>query len=156
MEDIPMLQTRLAFEMTLIVPHILDLGATPHGGRKIATVTGGHFVGDRLHGQVLPAPAGDWLLLRNDGVLCLDVRLTLQTDDGALIFMAYKGMRHGPAEVLDRLARGEAVDSASYYMRAAPVFETASPHYAWLNKALFVATGRREATGPVYVIHEIL
>jgi Protein of unknown function (DUF3237) len=151
-----MLNTRHAFEMTLTVPQIQDLGTTPLGGRKIAAVTGGHFAGERICGRVLGAPAGDWLLMRNDGVLCLDVRLTLQADDGALIFMSYKGMRHGPTEVLERLGRGEDVDPASYYMRAAPVFETAAPQHAWLNRALFVAMGRRVAAGPIYDIQEIL
>ncbi|MEN9538650.1 MAG: hypothetical protein RLZZ126_885 [Pseudomonadota bacterium] len=151
-----MLQTRPAFQMTLTVPQIQDLGSTPLGGRRIATVTGGHFEGERLRGKVLGSPAGDWLLQRNDGVLCLDVRLTLQTDDGALIFMAYKGMRHGPADVLERLGRGEAVDPASYYMRATPVFETASAPHAWLNRAVFVSMGRREAAGPVYDVFEVL
>lgn len=151
-----MIQTRPAFQLTLTVPGIVDLGATPLGVRKIAAVTGGTFEGDRLRGTVVSPPGGDWLLLRNDGVLCLDVRLTLKTDDGALIFMSYKGLRHGPREVLERLGRGEAVDPSTYYMRVAPVFETASERYSWLNRALFVATGRRDATGPVYDVHEVL
>jgi Protein of unknown function (DUF3237) len=151
-----MIQSRPVFQLTLNVPKIEDLGATPYGMRKIATVASGSFVGDRLRGTVMASPGGDWLLLRNDGVLCLDVRMTLQTDDGALIYMHYNGMRHGPADVLDRLAKGEAVDPALYYMRAVPVFETASVKYAWLNRAVFVATGRRVAAGPIYDVHEVL
>ena len=151
-----MIQSRPLFQLTLSVPKIDDLGVTPYGARKIATVTGGTFVGERLRGTVVGSPAGDWLLLRSDGVLCLDVRLTLQTDDGDLIYMAYKGMRHGPKEVMDRLNKGEAVDPALYYFRAVPVFETSSVTYAWLNRAVFVATGRREASGPVYEVYEVL
>jgi Protein of unknown function (DUF3237) len=151
-----MIQTRPLFEITLTVPKIEDLGATPYGIRKIATVTAGTFTGDRIRGTVLSSPAGDWLLLRNDGVLCLDVRLTLKTDDGDLIYMRYQGMRHGPKEVIDRLNKGEAVDPATYYFRAVPVFETSSAKYGWLNRAVFVATGRREATGPIYEVHEVL
>ncbi len=151
-----MIQTRPVFTLTLTVPSIEDLGATPLGVRKIAAVTGGSFEGERLRGTVVSPPGGDWLLLRNDGVLCLDVRLTLKTDDGALIFMSYKGMRHGPKEVIDRLGRGETVDPASYYMRAMPVFETASDKYSWLNRALFVAKGRRIAAGPIYDVFEVL
>jgi hypothetical protein len=151
-----MIQTRPVFELTLTVAKIEDLGATPYGVRKIAAVTAGTFVGERLRGTVMALPGGDWLLLRNDGVLCLDVRLTLKTDDGDLIYMSYKGMRHGPKDVMDRLNKGEAVDPASYYFRAVPVFETSSVKYAWLNRAVFVATGRREATGPIYDVQEVL
>lgn len=151
-----MIQTRPLFQISLSVLKIEDLGATPLGARKIAAVAGGSFKGDRLQGTVVAPPGGDWLLLRNDGVLCLDVRLTLKTDDGALIFMAYKGMRHGPKDVIDRVNKGEAVDPSSYYFRAAPVFETSSEKYGWLNRALFIATGRREATGPIYEVFEVL
>lgn len=151
-----MIPSRPVFTLTLTVPTIEDIGNTPYGARKIATVTGGTFEGDRLRGTVLPSPAGDWLLLRSDGVLCLDVRMTLKTDDGALIFLHYNGMRHGPEEVLARLGQGEAVDPATYYMRAMPIFETSSAKYSWLNRAVFVAMGRRVAAGPIYEVHEVL
>lgn len=151
-----MIQSRPVFQLTLNVPKIEDLGLTPYGARKIATVASGSFEGERLRGTVMPSPGGDWLLLRSDGVLCLDVRMTLKTDDGELIYMHYNGMRHGPKDVLDRLGRGEAVDPALYYMRAVPVFETASVKYGWLNRAVFVAMGRRVAAGPIYDVFEVL
>ena len=151
-----MIQSRPLFVLTLNVPKIEDLGVTPYGARKIATVVAGTFVGDHLRGTVQPSPGGDWLLLRSDGVLCLDVRMTLKTDDGDLIYMSYKGMRHGPKDVMERLNKGEVVDPALYYFRSVPVFETSSVKYGWLNRAVFVAIGRREATGPIYDVHEIL
>ena len=151
-----MIQSRPLFVLTLNVPKIEDLGVTPYGARKIATVVAGTFAGDRLRGTVQPSPGGDWLLLRSDGVLCLDVRMTLKTDDGDLIYMRYKGMRHGPKDVMERLNKGEVVDPALYYFRSVPVFETSSVKYGWLNRAVFVAIGRREATGPIYDVHEIL
>ncbi len=151
-----MIQSRPLFQLTLNVPKIEDLGLTPYGARKIATVVSGSFEGERLRGTVMPSPGGDWLLLRSDGVLCLDVRMTLKTDDGELIYMHYNGMRHGPKDVLDRLNQGEAVDPALYYMRAVPVFETASVKYGWLNRAVFVAMGRRVAAGPIYDVFEVL
>jgi hypothetical protein len=89
-------------------------------------------------------------------VLSLDVRITLQTSDHALIFMSYQGLRHGSAEVIERLNRGERVASTDYYFRMAPVFETGNAQYNWMNRSLFVATGSREPTGPVYQIYEIL
>lgn len=151
-----MLKTKPLFDLQLNVPQIVDLGDTPMGRRRIATVAGGHFEGERLSGTVLAAPGGDWLLLRPDGVLVLDVRLTLRTDDEALIYMAYRGLRHGPAEVMQRLNAGESVDPSSYYFRMTPIFETASQRYAWLNGIVAVGVGRREPTGPVYQIHEVL
>jgi hypothetical protein len=151
-----MIQTRPLFEIQLQVPSIVDIGATPLGRRRIATVTGGEFHGERLRGTVVGAPAGDWLLQRSDGVTVLDVRLLLRTDDGEHIYMSYRGLRHGPADVMARLAAGESVDPATYYFRIAPVFETAATKYGWLNKIVAVGTGRREATGPIYVVEEVL
>jgi hypothetical protein len=151
-----MIQTRHLFTITIEVPRVVDLGATPNGQRRIATVSGGTFQGERLNGTIHPSPGGDWLLLRPDGVLVLDVRLTLETGDEQLIYMTYRGVRHGPADVMARLNRGEAVDPATYYFRTTPVFETASAKYEWLNRIVAVATGRRETTGPVYEVHEVL
>jgi len=151
-----MIQTRHLFTLTADVPGIVDLGATPMGTRRIATVSGGTFRGERLSGTIQPVPGGDWILVRPDGATILDVRVTLETDDRQLIYMTYRGVRHGPAAVMARLAKGEAVDPASYYFRTTPVFETASPKYDWLNRIVSVATGRREARGPVYEVYEVL
>ena len=149
------IETEFLFRATFEVARIDDLGATPFGHRRIAEVSGGSFEGPKLRGRALPA-GGDWLLLRNDGVLQLDVRVTLETDDGALIYMTYRGLRHGPPEVIARLNAGEDVDPASYYFRTAPFFETGSEKYAWLNGIVSVASGHRTATGPVYDIYRIL
>lgn len=151
-----MIQTRHLFTLAADVPGIVDLGATPMGTRRIATVSGGTFRGERLSGKIQAVPGGDWILVRPDGATILDVRVTLETDDRQLIYMTYRGVRHGPAEVMARLAKGEAVDPASYYFRTTPVFETASPKYDWLNRIVSVATGRREARGPVYEVYEVL
>lgn len=151
-----MIQTRHLFTLTADVPRIVDMGATPAGQRRIAQVTGGTFKGERLRGTLHAAPGGDWILVRPDGATILDVRITLETDDRQLIYMTYRGVRHGPADVMARLAKGEAVDPASYYFRTTPVFETASSRYDWLNRIVAVATGRREASGPVYEVFEVL
>jgi len=151
-----MIETRPLFDITLQVPQVLDIGDTPLGRRRIAAVTGGRFEGERLRGTVVGAPAGDWLLQRNDGVTVLDVRLLLRTDDGEHVYMSYRGVRHGPAEVMARLAKGETVDPKTYYFRIAPVFETASKKYDWINRIVSVGTGRREAAGPIYSVHEVL
>ena len=149
------IRTEHLFTVTITVDPLQMLGATPFGERRIAKITGGSFEGARLKGAIL-AGGGDWLLLRNDGVLQLDVRMTLETDDGALIYMTYRGLRHGPSEVIDRLNRGEAVDPSEYYFRTAPFFETGAEKYAWLNRIVSVATGRRAATGPTYEVFQVL
>src|SRR3989449_11435382 len=131
------------------------LGSVPHGTRVIAPITSGSFEGSRLRGKVLPG-GGDWTLLRSDGVLELELRITLETDDGALIYMTSFGLRHGPPEVLAALARGEAVDPSTYYFRTAPRFETSAREYEFLNRLIAIASGDRRATGPIYTIEEIL
>jgi len=149
------METRFLMTMEVAIAGSQKIGAVPHGTRVTAVVAGGHFEGPRLRGEVLPG-SGDWTLLRADGVLELDLRFTLQTDDGALIHMASFGLRHGPPEVLAALARGESVDPASYYFRTTPRFETAHPKYTFLNRLLAVASGDRRAAGPIYTIDEIL
>lgn len=151
-----MIQTRHLFSLSIDVPRIVELGATPNGARRIATVSGGTFKGERLSGTIQASPGGDWIVLRSDGAMVLDVRMTLETNDEELIYMSYRGIRHGPPEVMARLGRGEQVDPASYYFRTTPVFETASSKYDWLNRIISVATGRRESTGPVYEVYEVL
>jgi hypothetical protein len=131
-----------------------SLGTSPFGERRIVQITGGDFQGERLRGTVLPE-GGDWILLRGDGALQLDVRATLQTHDGALIYMTYKGFRHGPAETIARLNRGEPVDPSEYYFRAAPFFETGDSRYEWLNRVVAVSTGERIPTGPIYTVYEV-
>ena len=127
-------------EITLAPPQ--DLGDTPQGRRRIIGITGGRFAGERLSGRVLPGGA-DWQVIRADGVADLDARYTLETTDGALIYVRNHGLRHGPPDVLLRLAAGEPVDAARYYMRTTPLFETGDARYAWLNRMVCVATGAR-------------
>ncbi len=131
------------------------LYTVPHGIRSIVPVTGGDFDGARLRGQILPG-GGDWLLLRSDGVLELDLRITLETDDHALIYMTFQGLRHGPPDVIAALARGEAVDPASYYFRTVPRFETSTEKYAFLNRIITVGVGETRPDGAVHKIDEIL
>ena len=131
------------------------LGAVPHGTRVIAPITSGTFEGPRLRGRVLPG-GGDWTLLRPDGVLELDLRITLETDDGALIYMSSFGLRHGPPEVLAALANGESVDPSKYYFRTTPRFETSAPQYAFLNRLIAISSGDRRPSGPIYTIDEVL
>jgi len=139
----------------IIAAPLQKIGAIPHGARSIVPVTGGDFGGPRLRGKVLPG-GGDWLLLRSDGVLELDLRITLETDDHTLIHMSFQGLRHGPADVIAALGRGEAVDPANYYFRTLPRFETSAEKYAFLNRIITVGVGEARPDGAVHQIEEIL
>jgi hypothetical protein len=116
-----------------------EVGVTPHGTLSIFPVTGGVFDGERLRGKVL-AGGGDWVVARANGTFELDLRVTLETDDGALIHMTFNGVR----------------DDANQYFRTLPRFETAAPKYAFLNRLLAVGVGEIGPDGPVHVIEEIL
>ena len=149
------MESRLLMTLHVEVGSPQRIGTVPLGTRVTVPIVDGRFEGPRLRGKVLPG-GGDWTLLRGDGVLELDLRLTLATDDGALIHLTSFGLRHGPPEVIAALGRGESVDPARYYFRTIPRFETAEPRYAFLNRLLAVSTGDRRAEGPIYTIHEIL
>jgi hypothetical protein len=135
-------------EITLAPPQEL-------GRRRIIPITGGRFHGERLSGRVL-AGGADWQVLRPDGVADLDARYTIETHDGALIYVRNKGYRHGPDEVIQRLKDGEAVDPKLYYMRTTPWFETGDARYAWLNRIVCVATGARLAAAVELEVFEVL
>jgi hypothetical protein len=119
-----------------------NVGAGPRGTRLTFPITGGSFEGDRLRGKVLPG-GGDWVVKRPDGVLELDLRITLETDDGVLIHMTFEGIRDDGAP-------------GAPYFRTLPRFETAEAKYSFLNRLLAVGTGEIRADGPVHVIEEIL
>jgi Protein of unknown function (DUF3237) len=147
-------RSRPLFVMHLDV-QMLVVGQTPGGNRRIGLVPGGSFKGERLSG-VVSAGGCDWQAGRADGSTTLDVRLVLKTQDNALIAMSYRGMRHGPADIIERMERGEEVDPATYYFRINPMFETAAANYDWLNRILAIGIGHRRADGPVYSVFEVL
>ena len=148
-------RTTPLFTVTLKVPKIQNLGKTPLGERRVGIVASGSFEGPKLSGTVEEG-GSDWILVRPDGALQLDVRLTLKTNDGQLIGMTYRGFRHGPPAVIERLNRGEPVDPSEYYFRIAPFFETSSEKYGWLNRIVAVGLGHRLPEGPVYRVFEVL
>src|SRR5215469_1345484 len=133
-----------AFEATVTVAPPLEIGETPLGRRRVIHITGGRFAGPRLKGIVVPGGA-DWQIIRPDGVTELTAVYELKTDDGTLIHVTNRGLRHGPPEVMQRLLRGETVDPDSYYFRTVPVFEAPSGPHDWLNRSIFAATGARSA-----------
>ena len=149
------IETELLFQVTFEVGRVSELGDTPFGHRRIIEIAGGAFEGPKLRGRALPG-GGDWLLIRPDGGVQMDVRVTLETDDEHLIYMNYCGIRHGPEDVIARLNAGADVDPSEYYFRIAPFFETSSETYGWLNRVICVGTGHRKPSGPVYNVFEVL
>ncbi len=131
-----------AFRASVAVAPPRSLGRTFGGERRIVDIVGGEVTGPRLSGRVLPGGA-DWQIVRDDGVAVLEARYTIEAHDGALIYVQNFGYRHGPAEVLARVARGEDVDPASYYFRAAPRFETSAAAYDWLNRTIVLCSALR-------------
>jgi hypothetical protein len=127
----------------------LELGQTPWGRRRVIPVAGGEFHGPLLRGTVL-AGGADWQVVHPDGTATIDTRYTLQTHDGVLISVATQGVRHGPPEVLARVASGEAVDPAEYYFRVSIRYEVADDAYGWLNRIVAVASAIRRANSVIY------
>jgi hypothetical protein len=149
------LKAELLCEVSVDLEVPQNIGATPHGNRQIYGVKGGTFEGPKLKGEVLPG-GGDWALLRPDGAGELDVRATMRTDDGHLIYTYYRGILHAPPEVAQRMLQGETVDPSQYYFRTTPVYETASDKYGWLNRIVAVGVGRFAANWVGYTVYAIL
>lgn len=155
---LPGLRTRLLFDMVVDLEPRLDFGAGPAGRRVLFGSAGGTFAGDRLRGHVLPG-GGDWAVFRPDGVMALDVRLSLRADDGALIKMTYGGRWVNPPEVRSEMAdpaRRVGVDPSRYYFRTTPLFETGSEQHAWLNDVVCVGYGYIVDGGVAYRVDQLL
>jgi len=121
-------------------PH--PVGAGPKGNRIIVSVTGGSFEGPRLRGSV-ETPGGDWVTMAGDGVLRLDVRLLMKTDDGAEILVTYLGVGHPQPD-------------GSLQIRTAPTFETGDERYSWLNGIQAVGVGHTVRGGVEYDVYQVL
>lgn len=143
----------LTLTLTVDFANITSIGATPAGLRRIAPVTGGTFSGERLNGTVLPG--ADWVINRPDGVMVIDVRVPLKTDDGAMIYLSYQGRFLAQPEKMARFAKGSLLDPSEYSLAISAKFECGHDRYAWLNNIVAVGTGEQTASGPVYSIFEV-
>lgn len=128
----------------------LDAGDVSQGHRRIVPMIGGSFTGPELNGKLLPGVSADWQIVLRDDTTLGDIRYTLQTDDGALLYVQSRGVRHGSAEVLARLGRGDDVDPSEYTFRTSTQIETASRDLDWLNKGVFISVGGRGPGGVIY------
>lgn len=118
-----------------------EVGAGPFGGRTIYDVSGGSFAGERLRGRVLPS-GGDWALVDAKGVLRLDVRATLETDDGARIYVQYPGVLVINDKVTAALESGASTEFGDADFFTQPRFETGDERYEWLNRVVAIGEGR--------------
>ncbi len=152
------LKSEFLFSMDAELATQQVVGQGPLGMRMIANVSGGSFEGPKMKGT-LAASGADWALIRADGVLQIDVRACLETDDGAFIYATYGGRMDIPPalqpKVFDR-SQAESVDPSEYYFRTCPLFETGSEKYAWLNRIQAVGVGRLTSKGVSYDVHQIL
>jgi hypothetical protein len=130
-----------------------DLGHTPQGHRRILALTGGRAEGTGFHAELLATGGADWQIVRPSGSSVADIRYTLETDDGALLYVQAHGIRHGEPDVLARLTAGEDVDPSEYTFRTTVSIETSAPELAWLNDGIFIAVGARRPGGVSYDVY---
>jgi Protein of unknown function (DUF3237) len=130
------------------------LAGTPLGVRQIFPVKGGWVEGSRIKGKILPG-GGDWATVRSDGAVQLDVRATIQTDDGALVYGTYGGLIVAEPGVFGRLLQSEDVPLSEYYFYTNPMFQTGAPQYAWLNRLIAIGRGKVVPGGVEYRVWAI-
>jgi len=143
----------MSYTAKLADPEVI--GPVPEGLRANVYVTGGEVTGPRVFGKLRPA-GGDWLTIRRDGVGILDVRATFETNDGALIYLAYSGVLDMGADGYEQFAQGIPPASGTP-LRMSPRFQTAHPDYLWLNRLHCLGIGqlfleRSEVTYDVYAV----
>ena len=133
---------------------LVTLGFGPHGERRYVPLGGGEVRGPELNGRLVEGGV-DWQVNRGDGALDIAAHYVIRADDGALIEVRSEGMRHGPPEVMQRLARGEAVPREAYFFRTLMRFTTGAPSWAHLNKVMAVAVGQREARAVLLDVYRL-
>jgi Protein of unknown function (DUF3237) len=147
----PHLRKILRLEATL--GEALEVGQLAQGRRRIVPLTGGTFVGSELSGSLVPGVSADWQVVLPDGTTHGDIRYTLKTDRGDLLAVRSQGVRHGSAEVLARLGRGEDVAASEYVFRTSTQIEVAAPDLDWLNKGVFISVAGRQLNGVSYEVY---
>jgi hypothetical protein len=150
MSDLPEPRLTHVYRLEAALGEPLDIGEISQGHRRIVPQTGGTFAGPELNGKLLPGVSADWQTILPDGTAIGDIRYTLRTDDGALLYVQSRSVRHGSPEVLARLARGDEVDASDYTFRASTQIETASRALDWLNKGVFISVGARTPRSVIY------
>jgi hypothetical protein len=125
-----------------LVGALVALGPAPQGERRCVPLTGGTVRGPELNGRIVEGGV-DWQWLRADGMLDIAAHYLVRTDDDALVEVRSEGLRHGPAEVMARLARGEPVSPDEYFFRTLVRFTAGAPQWSHLNKMMAIGCGER-------------
>jgi Protein of unknown function (DUF3237) len=148
--ELPEPRLTKVYRLEVTLGSVLDVGDMAQGRRRIIIQTGGTFTGPVLNGKLVPGASADWQIIAADGTAFGDIRYTLETDRGELLYVRSRGVRHGSAEVLARLGRGEDVDPTEYVFRTSTQIETASADLDWLSKGVFIGVGARQPGGVIY------
>jgi len=149
------LQSKFLGALHIVMGEAHVIGETPQGFRRVRVFQGGSFKGPRIAGRIVSGGSDAWMRGRDQAVRP-DVRLVVETGDGACIYITYKGVRHGPPDVMARIERNEPVPDDAYYLRNIATFETGAPAYDWLNRIVAVGVGRRAPNAVIYDMYEIL
>ena len=151
----PVLETRYVFTITARIGGVTTVGDTGHGVRRIIPILGGEVRGENVNGKVC-AFGADFQIIRPNELIELEAKYAFETDDGATVYVENKGIRFGPAELLQKLKRNEPVDPKLIYFRTVPRFETGHANYRWLMENLFIGSAARHADRVVIDVHMVL
>jgi hypothetical protein len=151
----PALQTKYVFSLAIKVGAPIVAGDLGHGVRRIIPILGGEVRGEGIKGTIFPVGA-DFQTIRRNGFTELEAKYAFEMDDGAIVYIENVGIRFGPKELLDRIAKGETVDPALIYFRSVPKFETGAESYRWLMQNLFIGVGARHPDRVVIDVHQVL
>jgi Protein of unknown function (DUF3237) len=154
MQMLPLASSYLC-SLDVEVGPVISLGDGPYGERRVVAILGGRVAGPGMTGVIVPGGA-DWQIARADGVLDIDAHYALLLDDDARVEVSSVGLRHGPAEAIDRLMRGDDVDPAAYFFRTFVRFQTGAARFAHLNRTMAVAVGARRAGRVELTLHRVL
>jgi hypothetical protein len=151
----PQLSTRYVFSLVIRIGAPVVAGDLGHGVRRIIPILGGELHGEGMKGTIFPFGA-DFQIIRPNGFTEVEAKYAFQMDDGAIVYIENVGIRFGPKELLDRIARGEVVDPALIYFRSVPKFETGAAKYRWLRENLFIGVGARHSDRVEIDVHKVL
>jgi len=134
---------------------IVSLGVGPYGERRVVDILGGRVKGPGMVGGVVPGGA-DWQIVRADGVVDIEAHYSLLLDDATRVEVVSVGLRHATGDVLERVARGDAVDPSDYFFRTFVRFQTGAPRLAALNRTMAVAIGARRSDRVELTLYSVL
>jgi hypothetical protein len=151
----PALETKYVFSLAIKIGTPIVAGDFGQGVRRIIPILGGEVRGEAMRGKFCPCGA-DFQIIRPNGFTELEAKYAFEMDDGAIVYIENIGIRFGPKQLLDRIAKGEIVDPAQMYFRSVPKFETGAAKYRWLMENLFVGVGARHPDRVEIEVHQVL